>query len=620
MRTMSQQPAAIAPMQDNPPKSEQQNPADIARETIRRLAVRRIAPTPDAYREVYDEVAGVRAQLPAEKILADFAASLTKGPGELALLARRFTDSLKERNWASCGRQLDQLVTKHLVQPPAPAKPSIDNAGTENQAGASPHKTGSIPLVDDIEPVPERRIPIPLVDDIEPQPVTRPLIPLVDDPEPPRSRTGSISLVDEPDLPEPSGAEPLPDAPALPFNDTKVTRMLREMLVRTLTLVIPSLLQGAQELTAESESLAKEIDSARSRQALADIEVRFKQFCFRAEMKGADVAEERELLLRLLRLLIENVGELVDDDSWLNGQIANVQNILSGPINYAVLVDATRSLKEVIYKQSLLKHSLTEAKARVKDMMITVIDRLGAVAVSTGDYHKKIESYSQKISKAKDIGALSQVLDDMLRDTRHVQTEALRSQQDMVAARQEVQAAETRIQELEAQLMEMSKLAHEDQLTGSLNRRGLDEVLEREMARSERTKSPLCVALLDLDDFKKLNDTHGHSAGDGALVHLVQVVKKTLRTMDVIARFGGEEFMIVLPHTPLEDAMQTVTRVQRELTKQIFLHDNKRLLITFSSGVALRKHKEGQETLIARADEALYKAKKAGKNRVVAAD
>jgi len=157
-------------------------------------------------------------------------------------------------------------------------------------------------------------------------------------------------------------------------------------------------------------------------------------------------------------------------------------------------------------------------------------------------------------------------------------------------------------------------------LTGSLNRRGLDDVFERELARAERRNTPLCVAMLDLDDFKRLNDTHGHTAGDEALIHLVRVIKDTLRTMDVIARFGGEEFLIILPETTMEDAMQTVTRVQRELTKRIFMHNNERLLITFSAGVALRVGLEDQGSMIKRADEALYKAKRAGKNRVVAAE
>jgi diguanylate cyclase len=90
--------------------------------------------------------------------------------------------------------------------------------------------------------------------------------------------------------------------------------------------------------------------------------------------------------------------------------------------------------------------------------------------------------------------------------------------------------------------------------------------------------------------------------------------------MDVIARFGGEEFVILLPETTVEAAAQTMTRLQRELTRHFFLHDNEKILITFSAGVALRLPDEPQETLVTRADRAMYQAKQTGKNRVVVAD
>jgi diguanylate cyclase len=231
-----------------------------------------------------------------------------------------------------------------------------------------------------------------------------------------------------------------------------------------------------------------------------------------------------------------------------------------------------------------------------------------------------VGKYSEKITEAKHIGQLQDILDQVMQKTRTVHTEARRSLDEMVAARDEAHSAETRVLTLQTELEQLSELVREDQLTGSLNRRGLDDVLEREMARADRRKTPLCVAMLDLDDFKKINDTLGHAGGDLALIHLVRVVKETLRAMDVIARFGGEEFMIVLPDTPLEAASQTVTRVQRELTKRIFMHNNEKVLITFSAGVALRKAGEDQESLIRRADEAAYQAKRSGKNRVVSAE
>jgi diguanylate cyclase len=529
-----------------PKQPEQQNPADIARETFRQLAMRRIAPTPDAYRDIYDEVAGTASSINAETVLTHFAASLAEIPSDIGDFGVQFNRALTTRDWSDYNNKLDQLIEKYLKQAPAPE--------------------------------PEK--PAKTVD----------------------TRLAAVSI-----------------APVAPVAGGQ-TQMLRDMLTRALSFAVASLLNGAPELLEESEAIAVLVREAQTEQALADASARLKQLCFKIEIRSGDMAEQHELLMRLFNLLLENISELLDDDAWLSGQIAGVQELLSGPISHGALKDATRSLKEVIYKQGVLKHSLSEAKTAMKNMMITFIDRLSAVATTTGDYHQKIDKYSHQISKAKDIGELNKILDDVMRETKLTQAEALRSRDEMISTRQEVQNAEARIHDLEKKLEQMSELVREDQLTGSLNRRGLDDVFEREQARSKRRRTPLCVALLDLDDFKRLNDNYGHVAGDHALIHLVRVIKETLRTMDVIGRFGGEEFMVILPDTPLEDAVQTVTRLQRELTKRIFMYNNEKLLITFSAGVALHQPGEDQSSLIKRADEALYKAKRAGKNRVVAAE
>jgi diguanylate cyclase len=522
------------------PTPSEQNPADIAREAFRRLAVRRIAPTPEAYREIYHEIAGLPATPAApagstepgpESVLSQLAARMTEKTGELADFGRRFDRAVKARDWDGYARALSQLVEKHLGS----ARKGIEVAG-------------------------------------------------------------------------------------LPGEESEQTRALRELLARTLTFAVASLLAGAPVLAAEAESLGAATKLAHSEEALAEIAVRLKQLCYQIEMRGADSGEQQELLLRLFKLLLENVGELLDDDSWLRGQIEAVQNLIAGPLDVRALEDATRSLKEVIYKQGQLKHSLADVKLTVKNMMMTFIDRLGQVAASTGDFHEKIGGYSDKISKADNIAELNSILDEVLKETRIVQNEALKARDKMMVAQQEVQDAEARIHTLEAKLQHLSELVREDQLTGSLNRRGLDDVFERETARSDRRGTPLCIAVLDLDDFKKLNDTYGHIAGDAALKHLVKIVKETLRSMDVIARFGGEEFLILMPETTVEAAASTMTRLQRELTKHFFLHDNEKVLITFSAGVALRRPNEEQTELVKRADKAMYTAKQTGKNRVVVAD
>jgi diguanylate cyclase len=100
--------------------------------------------------------------------------------------------------------------------------------------------------------------------------------------------------------------------------------------------------------------------------------------------------------------------------------------------------------------------------------------------------------------------------------------------------------------------------------TGVHNRKGLVDVEANEVTRSDRTGSPDCLPVLDNDEYKKINDTHGHATGDEALKHLVRVAHSSLRPHDAIARYGGEEFVIVLPHTDLEEGINVITRLQRQ--------------------------------------------------------
>jgi diguanylate cyclase len=520
----------------NPAASPAANPADIAREAFRRLATRRIAPTPDAYRDIYNEIAGISVPAPvppqpdpgAEQVLSGFATRIADTPGELSELGLRLNRAVKTRDWDAYARTLSQLAEKHL-----------------------------------------RRHTHPVL--------------------------------------------------ALGVEDAEA-KLLRELLGRTLSFAVASLLAGAPALAAEAESLGAAVKGAHNEAALQEVAVRLKDLCYQIELKGGDTVEQQELLLRLFKLLLENISELLDDDSWMHGQIAVVQDLIAGPLDARALEDATRSLKDVIFKQGQLKHGIADVRATVKTMMMTFIDRLGSVAASTGDFQEKIGGFSERIRHAANIEELNEVLEAVLSETRNVQAEALAARDRMLAAHQEVQDAENRIRDLEGKLQHMSELVREDQLTGSLNRRGLDDVFERESARADRRGTPLCAALLDLDNFKRLNDTYGHLVGDNALRHLVKVVKDTLRSMDVIARFGGEEFLILLPETSVEAAASAMVRVQRELTKHFFLHDNEKMLITFSCGVALRNQNEDQASLITRADRAMYQAKQSGKNRVVVAD
>jgi len=289
-------------------------------------------------------------------------------------------------------------------------------------------------------------------------------------------------------------------------------------------------------------------------------------------------------------------------------------------LNINTLYDAESSMKELVYKQSHIKPALTEARETLKKMVTTFVDRLVEMTDSTSDYQEKIESYQKKLSSTEDIGELNSLLTHILEDTRTIGISVQRTRDEFQNSQKKAAEAERRVQELTAELDQISEVAHQDYLTGTLNRRGMDEALEREFSRADRHDTILCIAIMDIDHFKKLNDSLGHSAGDQALVHFVSVIKSVLRTTDVLARYGGEEFIIILPVTPQEEAIQVVTRVQRELTKKYFMNRNERVLITFSAGVAERKPGEMPESLIPRADAALYQAKNTGRNQVIGAE
>lgn len=227
-------------------------------------------------------------------------------------------------------------------------------------------------------------------------------------------------------------------------------------------------------------------------------------------------------------------------------------------------------------------------------------------------YYQRMEQYAHRIRDTEDIPTIIGLLDEALTDTR-----ALNGNSTLRVAPAKLMQAERKIGELKQELEQMRALVHIDHLTGALNRSGLDHAYDREAARADRQQMPLGTALLDLDNFKQLNDRHGHQAGDAALMHFSQLIKRSMRPSDVFVRFGGEEFLLLLPSSGPEETARALCRLQNDLTCSPLKFSNRDVHITFSAGVTVRKHGEERDEVIRRADRALYSAKQAGKNRAV---
>ena len=284
-------------------------------------------------------------------------------------------------------------------------------------------------------------------------------------------------------------------------------------------------------------------------------------------------------------------------------------------------------LPEYLAQASLASHSMTLVKEAMSKMTACI-----AVSGSIADHF--LHPYDSEIT-ARAYQYAADYLD--------MNSENLAGILDIVAARlpaaeelfdidligeSEVNAvmAEARDLQLLRQLsksQEIERLSQRDALTGAHNRGFLESVLQREFELASRHGWPLSVAMIDLDHFKNVNDTHGHPVGDSVLVSVVRRVQNQLRPDDIFARYGGEEFIVILPGTPLVSTMHIVQRIKDSVGSIEHIHDKgEPFRVTVSAGVAAHMDGDVQfkrpEEIIKAVDDALYKAKHGGRNRVEA--
>ncbi len=370
------------------------------------------------------------------------------------------------------------------------------------------------------------------------------------------------------------------------------------------------------------DELAKTLTSTLKQSGTADIiavKSMLMSYSDRVSFVAEDQAEIKKTLLKLLHMVFENIGELALDEQWLKGQMDALMSAATPPLTLRRLDDVERRLKDVIFKQKDAKERALQAQNDMRQMLATFIERLSDMAKSTGSFHEKLEENARQIEQAKTLEEIAPVLKEVVQATRNMANQTKTSGEELQQMRDRANQTDAELVKLHQELDRVSAQARHDPLTGALNRKGLEEAVEREISSVRRKDTPLCMSLLDIDNFKKLNDTLGHATGDVALTHLATVARECMRPQDTLARYGGEEFVLLLPDTPLDKGIEAMTRLQRELTKRFFLAGSEKVLITFSAGVAQLAPDETGAEAIKRADKAMYLAKRAGKNRVLGA-
>jgi len=583
--------------------SQKLTPLELARQTLIKLSKEQIPATPENYRRAYDEIAGVKSVDHTDILYSALEDVLQEsGEKDSSATTKKIATLIKKQDASGLKDHLRTLIAKNTPQPA-----NTTHWGTLLRylfKQLDSHHTG---------------IPLSRKKDS----LTRVIINFSNDPEQLGQKIqalvtswgeGNGGIEHSEHKATQTAASPEP---------TNIHKQLaiswRDMLIKTIELIVAPQLSGIPGAKDRIEALIKQAQAAETLDEVNQINSSLRSTLLRAEMQNDSLQRMQEALVEILRLLISSMSELTIEDAWINGQIRIVQEIISKPLSIDTVFSAESSLKELIFKQSNIKPGLVAAKETLKNMVSMFVNRLADITTSTGNYQLKIQGYQEQISASDDIGELSNILENLVGDISAMNADAKQSHDELEETQKKVAQAEKQINELTVKLDYISEVAHEDFLTGALNRRGMDEAITREFERADRHNTALSLTMLDIDHFKKINDTLGHSTGDKALAHLAKVVKHILRSTDVLARYGGEEFVILLPGSKQDDAINVVSNLQRELTKNFFLHNNERILITFSAGVAERAHGEDIDSVLPRADAALYLAKQSGRNRVFGA-
>ncbi|MFN9748988.1 MAG: diguanylate cyclase domain-containing protein [Burkholderiales bacterium] len=313
--------------------------------------------------------------------------------------------------------------------------------------------------------------------------------------------------------------------------------------------------------------------------------------------------------------LTVSLTDLTENNSWVQGQCDAMHDLL----NNGLTARGVKAVTELLHHTRGHQHRIREEREKARDSLKVLINQMLAelsdLGAHTGRFHESVGRYADVIDKADSLESLAGVVREMVEESRAVQFLVQQTQNRLNNEHAKANELNNRVLELESELRRLAQEVSTDQLTQIANRRGLIATFDIERSRLAREGGVLCIGLLDIDNFKRLNDELGHGAGDEALKALAEVVSKTLRPTDTVARYGGEEFVVLLPRTLQDEAQQILTRLQRSLTGGLFMHEEKPIFVTFSAGVTSYRLNERLEEALERADQALYEAKRTGKNR-----
>lgn len=385
-------------------------------------------------------------------------------------------------------------------------------------------------------------------------------------------------------------------------------------LAETLYTALPS--TDTQAIDAQA-ALRTAVERALSQEAEPDsaLQDELQDACTQARRVIEHRHHVMDQLLDLCRSLTDSLVDLAEDDSWARGQSEAMRAELEEGLTSRGARRIQQLLQDTRQRQQELRQEREAARQALKQLIHQMLSEIGELGHTTGRFQENLNRYADTIGQADTLESLTGVVREMVSESRTVHGVISQAQERLNHEHTRATELTQRVRDLEDEIRKLSDEVSTDPLTQIANRRGLMRIFDSERSRVDRQGQLLAVGLLDVDNFKKLNDTLGHHTGDEALKFLSRRVSESLRPSDALARYGGEEFVVLMPNTEVDEGQQVLTRLQRQLSAEFFTQDTHKVFITFSAGVTQYRDGEPIEQALDRADVALYEAKRTGKNR-----
>jgi diguanylate cyclase len=263
--------------------------------------------------------------------------------------------------------------------------------------------------------------------------------------------------------------------------------------------------------------------------------------------------------------------------------------------------------------EALREDPYSGVSSELMGLLANLLNQVNDANVSMADYKKLLSENQGRLKQKPAREVLHDIVSDLMTATGDVVLTTGTLQERLDSTQREAES-------LRRQLEEIKREAEHDALTGAYNRKALERILDNLFQGMANGGAPFCMLVADVDHFKHFNDSYGHVLGDEVLKRVVQVMSQTVKGGDYVARFGGEEFVVILPATPLEGAIKVAEDIRHAVEQIVLIRRSTRerlSKVTISLGVGLAKPKEEKLTMMERVDAALYRAKNEGRNRVI---